>query len=669
MTAPICSIDFETRSQVDLPKVGVYKYVEHPTTDVWCMAWAFDFGPISLWRRGQTLPKELQEHARAGGMFRAWNAAFERIVWNGILTYRQGWPPLPVEQTWCTQAQALTQGLPAALDKAAEALGINMRKDMDGRKLMLKMCRPRLVNVDGSVIWWDDETMQLRLGDYCMQDIATERAIGSRLRPMPDEERAIYLIDQKINERGMLLDHDLVHAALTVVGKAAARLDHDVRELTKGMVANTRKRNDLLKWLALHADLDDDLDSIDKYTLVRLLKRDDLTDAVRAVLTIRQEASKSSTAKLAVMQRASNRDGRIRGVLRYYGARQTGRWAGHLLQPHNFPRGHLLPADLEATVEDVKAADRTLDLTGIEALHGPPLDLIASLLRGCVIAARGKKLLVADWNAIEARILAWLASAKIVLHLFRTGSDPYKVMASHVYHKAVADIDDGERFLGKTLVLSCGYQCGWRNLQNRIAKEGVVIDDYDAQLAIETYRATNPEITELWRAMDEAAKNAIENPGTVYQHRSGLRFGVKGSVLYMKLPSGRFLAYLHPKIETVVVEGDDGPYEREQITFTGVNPITYQWCRMYTYGGKLTENATQALARDVLAAGILRVEAAGYPVVLHVHDEIVSEVGDGDLIMGDKSLTEFIALLNVTPEWIGDCPLKVAGWSGPRYRK
>src|SRR5882672_6212480 len=594
MTAPICSIDFETRSQVDLPKVGVYKYVEHPTTDVWCMAWAFDFGPISLWRRGQTLPKELQEHARAGGMFRAWNAAFERIVWNGILTYRQGWPPLPVEQTWCTQAQALTQGLPAALDKAAEALGINMRKDMDGRKLMLKMCRPRLVNVDGSVIWWDDETMQLRLGDYCMQDIATERAIGSRLRPMPDEERAIYLIDQKINERGMLLDHDLVHAALTVVGKA--------------------------------------------------------------------------TAKLAVMQRASNRDGRIRGVLRYYGARQTGRWAGHLLQPHNFPRGHLLPADLEATVEDVKAADRTLDLTGIEALHGPPLDLIASLLRGCVIAARGKKLLVADWNAIEARILAWLASAKIVLHLFRTGSDPYKVMASHVYHKAVADIDDGERFLGKTLVLSCGYQCGWRNLQNRIAKEGVVIDDYDAQLAIETYRATNPEITELWRAMDEAAKNAIENPGTVYQHRSGLRFGVKGSVLYMKLPSGRFLAYLHPKIETVVVEGDDGPYEREQITFTGVNPITYQWCRMYTYGGKLTENATQALARDVLAAGILRVEAAGYPVVLHVHDEIVAEVGEGDLVI-DKSLSEFIALLNVTPEWIGDCPLKVAGWQGGRYRK
>lgn len=668
MSEAICSIDFETRSQVDLPKVGAHKYFEHHTTEIWCMAWAFDFGPISLWRRGQPPPVEIIDHVRKGGRVRGWNVAFERLAWNIICVNRYGWPKLTYEQTWCTQAQALTQGLPAALDKAAEALGIDMRKDQEGRKLMLKMCRPRLVNPDGTAIWWDNEELQLRLGDYCMQDVATERAIGARLRPMPDMERAIYLIDQRINDRGMLLDHDLVHAALTVVGQAVRHLDYEVRNWTKGMVANTRKRTDLLNWLWLHGDLDDDVDSIDKYALAKLLKRDDLTDATRAVLTIRQEAAKSSTAKLSVMQRASNRDGRIRGVLRYYGARQTGRWAGHLLQPQNFPRGHILPADLEATVNDVKAADATLDLSGLIVLHGPPLDLIASLLRACIIAAPGHVLLVADWNAIEARILAWLAGSTILLHLFRTGGDPYKVMASHVYHKAVADIDDDERFLGKTLVLSCGYQCGWRNLQNRIAKEGVEIDDYDAIAAIETYRQSNPEITELWRAMEAAAKDAIMNPGTVFKHRSGVAFGVKGSILYMKLPSGRFLAYLHPKIEMVTIEGDDGPYEREQITFMGVNPITWRWQRLYTYGGKLTENAVQAIARDTLASGLLRVEAAGYPVVLHVHDEIVVEIDTFDLALG-KSLAEFVGLLNVTPDWLGDCPLKVAGWQGRRYRK
>lgn len=653
--------DFETRSAIDLTKVGVYRYAEHPSTDAWCFSYAFDFQPIKLWRKGQPCPPEIVNHIKSGGRFKAWNAQFERTIWN-ITLGKHGWPLLPIEQTWCTQAQAVSQGYPAALDRCADALGLEVGKDQDGRKLMLQMCKPRLRNTDGTCLWWDETEKLDRLGRYCVRDTEVERTIGSRLRPVSDRERAIYVVDQIINERGYAIDFELVHAGLTMVGVATKQLDRDVRRLTEGCVENTRKRNQLLNWLWLHME-QSDVTNLDKYALASLLKRDDLTEAVRAVLMIRQDSAKSSNAKLHVMQRATCKDGRIHGTLQYYGAGRTGRWAGRLLQPHNFPKGHIQAHEQEEIVADVKAADAALDFTKIEFFHGAPLDIMASLLRGCIVAGPGKDLLVADWAAIEARILAWLAGQRSLLHLFATGGDPYKAMAAKVYRVLFANVTSEQRWLGKQLILGCGYQQGSDSLQLRLAKEGLDVDDEFAGECIGSYRNDNTAIVELWEKMDTAAKNAIDNPGVVYRNGK-LAFGVHRGMLLIKLPSGRYLSYLKPTIRSITTMRHGEPWTRDQIFYWGVSPVSYQWEELYSYGGKLTENVVQAIARDVLADAMLRVEAAGYPVVLHVHDEVVSEVPEGT-----RDLEEFRALISVVPPELTGCPLKAEVWRGKRYRK
>lgn len=657
---PWLSLDFETFSDMPLPKTGVYRYVESPHTGVWCAAWAIDDEPVQVWRKGEPCPPEIVEHVEKGRRVRAWNAQFERIVWNGVLHRRAGWPKLKQEQVWCTQAQALTLGLPMALDRCAEALGLKVRVAKDKRRRILKLCKPRLINADGSILWWDDENEQRLLAADCLRDVEIERAIAKRLRPIPPAERKVYLFDQRVNDRGIKVDLELVNAGIGMVQQVAKNLDADVKRLTSGMAENTRKRQGLLNWLWLHGDQDCDVDSIDKHTVARLLKNDQLDDAVKTVLTIRREAARSSTAKLKALVKATGGDGRIRGTLQYYGARQTGRWAGRLIQPQNLPRGSIKAQDLEGIVADVKRGDAEL----VDILHGPPLDVIASTLRGCLVAAPGKDLVVIDFAAIEARILAWLAEERDLLHQFRERIDPYKVMASRIYHATVEAITDTQRFLGKTVVLACGYQLGAKALRDRLAISGVDVDMDFAEHVIDTYRYANSAIRDFWFAMDTAAKNAIRNPGTLYSNGK-ITFGVKGGILYMRLPSGRFLAYLRPSIGEVTTENEDGSeWTREQIFYWGVDAVTYRWAKLFTYGGKLTENAVQAIARDALVAAMLKAEAAGYPIVLHVHDEIVAEVPEGW-----GSVDELAALASDLPGWLDGCPIRAEGWRGPRYRK
>jgi len=655
------SADFETRSAINLKLVGLHRYAQDATTDVWCMSYAFDYEPVQLWQMGQPAPARVIDHVRSGGKLKAWNAQFERVIWNMILAARCGWPRLTIEQTHCTMAQATFNGYPASLDKCADALGLPMGKDKLGHRLMLQMCKPKEI-AGGTCIWWDDRDRQQKLGTYCIQDTEVERTIASRLRPMSVEERDTYVLDQQINERGFRIDHELVHAGITMVGDVLKRLDDEVRELTKGMVANTRKRVELINWLWLHSDLE--VDSIDKYAIAAILRRDDIDAIVRTVLTIRSEAAKSSLAKLAVMQRAVCLDSRLHGTLQYYGAGRTGRWAGRLIQPHNFPKGHLKPEEVEGIAADVKRADEMMDFEWINILHGPQLDVMASLLRSCIVAGDGRELLVADFNAIEARVLAWLANEAKQLQLFRSGGDPYRAMAADVYRVPAAEVTGEERWLGKQLVLGCGYQQGSDSFQKRLAREGIDVDADFAENAISSYRRTNPNITGLWENMQTAAMNAIRQPGVVFSNGK-IGFAVKHGMLFMKLPSGRFLAYIRPSIAEVTTKTADGnDWTREQIFYWGVDPVRYQWRRLYTYGGKLTENAVQAIARDCLAKAMLRVSASGFPIVLHVHDEIVAEVP-----VGTRDLGEFERLMAEVPPEIDGCPIRVSAWHGPRYRK
>lgn len=654
-----CSLDFETRSDAPLPKIGVYRYCESPNTDAWCLGYAFDFAPVRLWQMGEPFPHALLLHLQRGGKFRAWSAQFEWAIWNYIMHVRHGWPRMRREQLHCTQAQALNMGLPMALDKTAEALGLTVGKDREGHKLMMQMCQPRLRQPNGSCLWHDDQGKRDRLGAYCVRDVETERAIGIRVRPMSDRERAIWLLDQEINERGMRLDKDLIRSGMAMVEKATRKLDQDVKKLTDGLVENPRKRIQLVQWLHQHGDLTE-VDSIDKHAVAALLRRDDLDGTVRAVLTIRRESAKSSTAKLNVMQRAVCKDGRIRGLLQYYGARQTGRWAGRLLQPHNFPKGHIEADALEGIVADVKMDD----IEFVDVLHGPPLDVMSSLLRGCIIPSDGCDFLVVDFAAIEARVVAWLAGQRDLVNLFATGGDPYRVMGGKVYGKDPRDVTSDERWLGKQLILGCGFNQGWESFMLRLEKEGLAVTETFAQQAISDYRDSNSHIRDYWGQMQEGAMAAIRAPGTTFKNNR-ISFLVKNSVLYMRLPSGRYLAYLRPTIETVTTIRQGKPWTREQIFYWGVDPITYQWAKLYTYGGKLTENAVQAIARDLLADAMLRMQLTIYrAIVLHVHDEVAAEVPHG---VG--SVEEIEAVAALLPEYADGLPLAVKGWRGPRYRK
>ena len=331
-----------------------------------------------------------------------------------------------------------------------------------------------------------------------------------------------------------------------------------------------------------------------------------------------------------------------------------------MIQPQNFPRGSIKPAQLEAIVADVKGGDIEL----VDALHGPPLDVIASLLRGCLIATPGKELIVVDFAAIEARILAWLAGEIDLLHQFRERIDPYKIMAAKIFKVAPSTVTDAQRFLGKTVVLAAGYQLSGTTLRNRLALSGIDVTEDFAQTTIDTYRYTNAAINSYWGEMDMAAKQAIANPGKVFSNGK-IAFGVREGILYMRLPSGRYLAYLRPSVGEVTTKNADGSeWTRQQIFYWGVDPVTYRWAKMFTYGGKLTENAVQAIARDALVAALVKAERAGYPIILHVHDELVAEVAEGW-----GSVEELAALAGTNPDWLGDCPISAVGWRGTRYRK
>lgn len=311
------SIDLETRSTVDLRKSGVYAYAAHPDTDIWVLCYALDDGPVRRWFPGEALPDDLADHIRGGGKLRAWNANFERVLWREVVVPHHGWPNPTLDQWYCTAACAATMSLPRSLDEAARVLGLNFRKDKEGAGLMMRMCRPRSKAADGSPIWWSDPARLERLADYCAQDVVVERELASKLRPLDPGERDIFLLDARINDRGVLLDRVLVDAAQGIVTEATARLNEQLRQTTGGHVAAATKSADLTRWLAGQGV---DTDSVAKSTVQALLKNDRINGAARQALELRSDAAKSSTAKLRAMQAAACPDGRIRGTLLYHGA-------------------------------------------------------------------------------------------------------------------------------------------------------------------------------------------------------------------------------------------------------------------------------------------------------------------------------------------------------------
>jgi len=632
------SIDFETRSAVDLRKTGVYKYAADPSTDIWCMAykapWSDD---VLVWQPGDERDTYLEDWIMAGGLLSAWNANFERTIWNEIMVSRYQWPATRIKQWRCTMAQASAMGLPRALGQAAAVLGVEEQKDKTGAALMLRMARPRKVNADGSYTWWNTKDKVEALVAYCRQDVRTELSVAEVLNEMPDSERRLYQLDQRINDRGVALDVDLVHRVKALAGNASVEIDAEIQRLTKGQVKAATNGMDLVAWLNSHGIA---TKSVDKQTVARLLTSDKLHPVIREVLTLRQNGAKSSTAKYDAMLHAVNGDGRMRGLLVYHGA-ATGRWSGKLVQPQNFPRPQKKQDELDEIIAKLKAGEDVSE-------HGAGTVLASDLLRSMLIAEDGHRLMFADYSAIEARVLAWVAGQHDLVETFRKGGDVYKEMASAIYNVDVENVTDGQRQVGKMAILGCGYGMGGKRFAEQCATMGIKVDEDEAKRIVAVYREKNNRIAQYWRDVEQDFVDMVKQAG---------RVGTVG----LALPSGRSLTYHNPRI--IQRETPWGAM-RDTAQVDTLNSVTRQWVSQIIWGGLLTENVVQATARDLMATAMMALEVKGYNVILSVHDEIISEVPDNF-----GSLDEMIDIMTRVPAWAQGCPINAEGKEGKRYRK
>ena len=642
-------LDFETRSTVDLRVSGAYRYAEDPQTEVIMACYAIDEGPVQTWLHTQPLPEDLRAALEDENcIVVAHNAGFEKAMLTYILGPRHGWPVPPPHRWDDTAARAARQALPRSLEGAAMALGLEVQKDTEGRSLMLRMCRPRSVAEDGKITWWDDDARMKRLAQYCATDVEVERELDKILRQLTPEEREVWLLTEEMNDRGVAIDVDFATYAVQVASEAQEALNKELNEITDGAVTAATNVGKLRQWLLSKGFgvLEGEDESLNKKAVENLLKSGAIPDDVRRVLEIRLLAGKSSVKKFQAMLDRVSKDGRVRGNLMYHGA-STGRWSGAGVQLQNLPRD---------TVKDFDWSRKNLT-----ASMDKVLSTLSRMVRGSIMAAPDHRLMWADYAAVEARGVAWLAGQTDLIDLFAKGGKVYEEMAAVIFNVPAEEIgkDSLERFLGKTVILGCGYSMGAQKFRMSCAAMGTEIDEELAYRAVNAYRSNYAKIPRLWKMLDEAAIAAIGQRGRETTYRS-VSFYADKNWLLIKLPSGRKLFYRDPRLVTYA-----GPYgEKVSVEYSAVNSMTKKWNRERTFGGKLTENIVQGLCRDLIADAMLRLETSGYPVIASVHDEVISEVP-----IGQGSIEEMVALMCQLPEWAKDFPLAAEGKEGVRYGK
>lgn len=650
-------LDIETRSRVDLKTAGLYRYFEDDSTEVL----------VVRWRIGDKTGDEnditpLVDHIRRGGIVTGHNIAFDRAGFSKWIM------PLPIEQTDCTMARCAALSLPQTLEKAAKAIGTPIRKDDEGRRLMLRMCKPK---PDGT--YRDDEAMRERLSQYCATDVEAECAIDGVVPKLTPLQRRTWLLDQTINARGIKLDVRFAERALALAEKVTAHADKEMKRLTGGAVTRTTQVARIVDWLKERgipcASLGKGV--IDDVVVTAEVYSD---ETALEVIELRRASAKSSVAKYKAMLAAVCKDDRVRGTLRYHGA-STGRWTGQLIQPQNFPR-----------VSDEAQRDVQLLHNMLSTNHGPneiferarlffenPLDTLSKALRSTIIADTGKRLIGGDFSNIEGRVNAWLAGEHWKVKAFAdfdrgVGTDLYVLAYSKAFDLPVESVTKDLRQRGKVMELSMGYQGGKRAFQKMAANYGLFVTDEVAEDLKFAWREAHPAIRSSWYELQDAAIEAVRYPGhTVKCLNDRIQYKVDRNILWCRLPSGRCLAYVQPRITNQVFIDEDGNEEetdRPQVAFMGVDSTTKQWKVQRLYGGLQCENVVQAIAYDLLVEGMFRLEAANYPIVLTVHDEILCEVPEGF-----GSVEEFERLMVPEAEWAEGLPVAVGAWEGPRYAK
>jgi DNA polymerase len=697
----ILSLDVESRSPVDLRKAGAHRYWRDPSTGLWCACYAFNEEPVQVWRPGEPCPPRIAAHIRAGGVCSGWNVGFEKLAWWNCLTPVHGWPRPELAQFEDTAAAAAAMALPRALGDASKALGLDVQKDDEGRRLMLQMSKPRRPrkgeDPDG-VFWWDEPEKLERLIAYCRIDVEVERAIRHRLVPLSDSERDVYLMTERMNDRGWKVDVPLIRSMMRVVEQAQRQLDREMTQATGGYVTAASQVSKLTAWLQENGV---PAESLAKAALEDLLALDDVPEQCRRALEIRKEAAKSSTAKLKATLECVCDDGRVRGLLLYHGA-STGRWSAKLIQVQNYPRGSGVAKSPDRALKWMRRGDADL----VRWLYDKPLSAVSDTLRATLTCEPGRVLMAADYSAIEGRVTAWLAGEEWELDAYRaadagTGPEVYCVNAEGIFNRPINKKNNPyERQVGKVATLALGFAGGvnafhamaliygtkmdpafgplWeladaetrdravsqyqQAVKNKTsAAEAMTREGWlAAELTKIGWRAKHPATVRTWYNLQDGSIQAVENPGAVVTVGK-LKFLSARGFLWMMLPSGRCLAYGSPRVEMVTTPWGA---KKPAVTALGVDPVTKQWRRFTLSPMILIENPVQAIARDVMSSGSLKAEVAGYMPVGLVHDEGVAEVAEGF-----GSLAEFERLLCATPGWAAGLPVVASGWTGRRYRK
>ena len=661
------SIDIETRSSVDISKAGAYKYAQSPDFKILLFAYQWDDGPVEVidLTADESFPPEIWEDAlRDPNVIKhAYNAAFEWYCLN-----RAGYET-PIQQWRCTMAHGLYCGYTAGLDATGRAIGLpqDKQKLAVGKALIRYFCVPcKPTKTNGGRTWnqpWHDADKWALFEEYCKQDVVTEHEILKRLDlfPMPEEEERLWQMDVLMNAYGVRVDTGLIEGALYIDGISTQKLTEEAMKLTG--LPNPNSQPQLVPWLNNHSkkqpDDPDLLSDLQKTTVEDLLKdKENLPEDVCRMLEIRQQLGKTSIKKYVAMDTARGEGDRVRGLTQYYGANRTGRYAGRLVQLQNLPRNYI------KTLDYARKLVRAKNYDGIKLLYGNVPDTLSQLIRTAFIPSEGHKFVVADFSAIEARVIAWLAGEQWVNEVFATHGKIYEATAAQMFGVPVERIVKGNpeyalRQKGKVATLALGYQGGTHSLVSMGAlKMGLTEEELPD--IVQRWRQANRQICGLWYAVENAALAVMETAQP--QGINGLIFALEGDLIYgqsfltVQLPSGRKLYYCRPFLK-------ENQFGKTAIHYHTMGQQTRKWEVTSTYGGKMTENIVQAIARDCLTVTLERIAARGLQVVFHVHDEVIIDAPM------ETTVDEICGLMAEPIPWAPGLVLKGAGFENDYYMK
>ena len=651
-------IDVETYSSVDIKESGAYKYIESPDFEILIIGYALDDGPVKIvdLAQGEEMPEEFEEALLDPDCVKvAHNAVFERLSFKRI-----GYN-VPAEQWYCTSVKAAYCGLPLSLDGVSKALNLTDKK-LDTGKALIKYfscpCKATRVNGMRTRNYPEHAPEKWEMyKEYNKYDVLAEREIFKRLEAyiIPDIERKMYVLDQNINDRGILVDMELAESAIAVDNTYTSILTQHAQQLTG--LENPNSPVQIRQWIEKATGCV--VMSLSKETMPDLMKEfADYPDVIE-LLNIRKKLSKTSIKKYYAMLNCAMKDHRVRGTFQFYGANRTGRWAGRLLQLQNLSKNHI------SHIEVPREMIRALDWESVEMMYDDVADILSQLVRTALIASPGKVFSVADFSAIEARVISWLANEKWRMDVFRGDGKIYEATGAKMFNVPISAITKGSVLRDKSKIseLALGYE-GSLGALKRMGGERMGLSDTEMMSLVRKWRSANPAIVDMWKEIDEASKEAVRYQRPVSCTCRNIIFDCSGEFMTIQLPSGRKLFYYGPKFKDKKIGHSTMP--TRVLCYQGVVQETKQWGEIDTYGGKLTENIVQAISRDLLGNSMLNLEANDYHPVCHIHDEVLCEVPEEN---AQAYYEEMASIMGTPPEWASDLPLRADGYTTPFYLK